>query len=167
MEHLTNAFHLADGAFMAGWLCLGKQDFYRAERYLTCAITHETEIGSLFDKYGVSLHIELAITHELIANLAATATAARLAIVEVFQRQQRWNEAVNILQHLHRAHPEDPVICLSVVELLMHIRPNDKTTCSQVVKLADGIQDESPVHVAILLYKSKGPSGLGHAGSSN
>lgn len=149
LGHLMNASHLADGALMAGWLCLEKQDFFRAERYLDTALTRESEIGKLFGKYGISPHIELAVADELTAHLSATPTAARLAMAAVFQRQQRWQEALDILKQLYQAHPEDMVIRLSVVELLMHIKPNDRSASEQVVRLSEGVADDSEVHAAI------------------
>lgn len=161
LTNILNAAQMADGAFMAGWLCLEKQDFFRAERYLGHAITHESEIGKLFEKYGISPQIELSMTDELTVHLTATPTAARIAIIEVFQLQQRWDEAVNILKRLQHDHPEDPVIRLSLVELLMHIKPNDPNTCDQVVRLSDGIVNEPQVHAAILLYRARALRGLG------
>ena len=39
--------------------------------------------------------------------------------------------------------------------------PGDKNVCRKVVRLAEGIENETPVHTALLLYKARALRGLG------
>lgn len=155
LSHFVGASHLADGSFMAGWMFLKNQDLDNAEQYLRVAIEKESEIGQIFSKFALALDINIAIADELMVYLTATPTAARIAMVEVYQRQRRWNEAINILKELYQQHPEDPVIRLSVVELIMHAKPDDSDAAKRVVNMAEGITNDSPIHAAILLYKCR------------
>ncbi len=161
LQYLRNASHTADGAFMAGILCLEMLLLEDAEKYLVFTITHEADIGKYFRKYKVSAGVNLAITDELTANVQVIPTAARLAMVEIYQRQQRWNEAINILQKLYSSYPEDPVIRLSVIELLMVTRPADKRAFKRVIRLTEDVKNDSPVHAGLLLYKARALRGLG------
>jgi len=53
------------------------------------------------------------------------------------------------------------VVKLSLAELLLDARPGDKNVCRKIVRLAEGIVNETPVHTALLLYKARALRGLG------
>ena len=53
------------------------------------------------------------------------------------------------------------VVKLSLAELLLAARPGDKEVCQKVVRLTEGIENETPIHSALLLYKAKALRGLG------
>lgn len=64
------------------------------------------------------------------------------------------------------------VVKLSLAELLLQARPGDlpapraprqagKNVCRKVVRLASGLENETPVHTALLLYKARALRGLG------
>jgi len=84
-----------------------------------------------------------------------------LGLVEVYQREARWEDAIACLERLKRLEPDDVVVKLSLAELLLTARPGDKNVCRKVVQLAEGIENETPVHSALLLYKAKVLRGLG------
>ena len=48
------------------------------------------------------------------------------------------------------------VVKLSVAEILMEARADDSNVCRRVVRLTEGIENESEIHAALLLYKAKG-----------
>ena len=50
---------------------------------------------------------------------------------------------------------------LSLAELLLQARPSDKNVYRKVVRLAEGIENGTPVHTALLLYKARALRGLG------
>ncbi len=160
LSHLANALHLADSAFMAGILALSKQSFREAETYLKAAIQNGQSLGTLFAKYGVSSSVELAITHDVIAHLVPCVKSATLALVEIYQREQRLQEASTALQTLYRLDGSDPVVRLSIAEIFMETRTNDANACQKVVQLCEGIENDSEVHAALLLYKAKALRGL-------
>jgi len=53
------------------------------------------------------------------------------------------------------------VVKLSLAELLLDARPGDKNVCRKVVRLAEGVENETPVHAALLLYKARALRWLG------
>ncbi len=84
-----------------------------------------------------------------------------VGLVQVYQRQERWDDAIACLERLKRIEPDDVVVKLSLAELLLDARPGDKNVYWKVVRLADGIENETPVHTALLLYKARALRGLG------
>ncbi len=84
-----------------------------------------------------------------------------LGLVEVYQRQECWEDAIACLERLQRLEPHDLVVKLSLAELLLDAHPDEKNVCRKVVRLADGIENETPVHTALLLYKARALRGLG------
>ncbi|WP_419606339.1 hypothetical protein, partial [Thiolapillus sp.] len=57
--------------------------------------------------------------------------------------------------------PDDVVVKLSLAELLLEASPGDRNVYRKVVRLAEGIENETPVHTALLFYKAKALHGLG------
>ena len=47
------------------------------------------------------------------------------------------------------------VVKLSVAEILMEARVDDPNVCRRVIRLTEGIENESGIHAALLLYKAK------------
>lgn len=89
-------------------------------------------------------------------------------------------------ERLQQFEPDDVVVKLSLAELLLDVRPSEKTNrqdsrfgraggtteghepgnasvnvCRKVVRLAQGIENETPVHTALLFYKAGALRGLG------
>lgn len=149
-----NAALAADGALMAGWLCLERQDFFRAKRYLGYAVTHERDIGRLFGKYGIVPVMDLSIADDIFVRMTATPSAARMTLAEIFRRQQQLDEASNILKNLCQTHPDDPVIRLCAIELLANKQPDDPVICEQILKLSDGLTGNSAANAGILLHRT-------------
>jgi len=161
LDHLRKATHLADGAYLAGLLSLQKGRLDDAASYLATAATQHKRLGRYFAKYGMSAHLSLPITDELTAHVGPNLRGVLLGLVEVYQRQRRWRDAIACLERLLRLEPEDVVVKLSLAELLLDARPGDKNVCRKVVRLTEGIENETPVHTALLLYKAKALRGLG------
>ncbi len=55
------------------------------------------------------------------------------------------------------------VVKLSLAELLLDARRNEKSACQKVVQLAEGVENESPLHAALMLYKARALRQLGLA----
>ena len=161
LGHLRQAIHLADGAYMAGFLALKKNRLEEAGRFLEGAAEKPDQLGRYFAKYGIDALISLPITEEVSAHVGPDLRGVLLGLVEVYQRQKRWEDAIRCLERLQRLEPEDVVVKLSLAELLFEARPNDKRTYQRVVRLAEGVGNETHVHTALLLYKAKALRGLG------
>lgn len=161
LEHLEKAVHLADGAYLAGFLALKQNRLEEAAIYLATAAEKHSRLGHYFSKYGISATMSLPITDEVSAHVGPDLRGVLLGLVEVYQRQERWEDAIACLERLQRLEPDDVVVKLSLAELLLDARPGDKNVCRKVVRLAEGIENETPVHTALLLYKAKALRGLG------
>jgi len=62
LNHLRKAVHLADGAYLAGFLAFKKELFEEAEQYLNAAYGNYRKLGTYFSRYGISGTMSLPIT---------------------------------------------------------------------------------------------------------
>jgi len=160
LAHLVQATELADGAFLAGFLSLKKKDVQGAIRYLTAATQQEQELGQRLSRYGIAATMSLEITEEVAAHVGPDIRGVLLALAEAYQAQKKYQEATSCLQRLRMLEPEDIVVKLSLAELLMEVERPTKESYQEVVQLTEGMQNESAVHAALLLYKAKALRGL-------
>ncbi len=163
LEHLEKAAHLADGAYLAGFLALKRERLEEAANYLARAVEKHNRLGRYFSKYGISATMSLPITDEISAHVGPDLRGVLLGLVEVYQRQEHWQDAIACLERLQRLEPNDVVVKLSLAELLLNAHPGDKNVCQKVVRLAEGIENETPIHTALMLYKAKALRHLGLA----
>lgn len=163
LQHLKQAAHLADGAYLAGFLALKKERLKEAANYLARAVEKQNRLGRYFSKYGISATMSLPITGEVSAHVGPDLRGVLLGLVEVYQRRERWQDAIACLERLRRLEPDDVVVKLSLAELLLDAHPGDKKVCQKVVRLVEGIENETPIHAALMLYKAKALRLLGLA----
>ncbi len=186
LEHLEKAVHLADGAYLAGFLALDQGRLVEAGAWLSRAAENHRRLGRFFEKYGISATMILPITDEVSAHAGPDLRGVLLGLVEVYQRQERWEDAIACLERLRRLEPEDVVVKLSLAELLWEAGRERRTAgeggrregagggsergergvagtdvCRRIVRLAEGIENETPVHAALLLYRARALRGLG------
>ena len=161
LRFLKNASHLADGAYLAGFLSLKQEQLQKSADYLTLAAENHRRLGRYFDKYGISATMRLPITDVVSAQVGPDLRGVLLGLVEAYQRLQRWVDATACLERLRRLEPNDVVVKLSLVELLLEASPGDRSIFQKVVRLAEGIENETSVHTALLFYKAKALHGLG------
>lgn len=160
-RHLEQAVDLADGAYLAGFLALKRDELAKSARYLETAAQKHARLGRHFAKYGVGATLSLPITNEVAAHVGSDLRGVLLGLVEVYQRQERWDDAVACLERLRKLEPEDVLVKLSFCELVLHQRPGASDVCQQVVRMCEGIANETPIHGALLFYKAKALRGLG------
>ncbi|HHL40505.1 MAG TPA: DUF4236 domain-containing protein [Deltaproteobacteria bacterium] len=163
LEHLEKAAHLADGAYLAGFLALKKERLEEAASYLSTAAEKHRRLSRYFSKYGISATMSLPITDEISAHVGPDLRGVLLGLVEAYQRQERWQDAIACLEKLRRLEPDDVVVKLSLAELLLDAHPGVKNVCQKVVRLVEGIENETPIHAALMLYKAKALRHLGLA----
>jgi tetratricopeptide (TPR) repeat protein len=132
-----------------------------AVRYLTAAATHEHEFGRHLTNYGIGAGVTLPVTEEVSAHLEPNIRGVLLALAETYQAQERWQDAIDCLNRLQQLEPDDVVVRLSLAELLLEQGVGDRDTCQRVIQLSDGVENESAVHSALLLYKAQALRGLG------
>jgi len=159
--HLEGALHLSDAAFLAGLLALGTGRLKEAEKCLSTAAENHRSLGRCFSKYGISVAASLPITDEITVHPVPGLRGVLLSLVEVYQRQEKWDAAVAALERLRRLEPESVLVKLSLAELLMASKPGDRDVCRRVVRLAEGVENADAVATALLLYKARALRVLG------
>ena len=160
LRHFQKAIDLPDAAFMAAILSLKKERFADAETYLGMAKAKHARLGHYFEKYGIQAAASLAITEEVSAVIGPDVRGLLLALAEVHQHQDRPQDAIEDLKQIYRRDPDDVVVRLSLAELLVE-EGGSKRNCQSVVRLSDGIENESEIHAGLLLYKAKAMRKLG------
>jgi len=161
--HFKQATHLADGAYLAGFLALKREHLDQAGQFLNLAAEKQARLGHYFSKYGISASLKLPITDEVTAYVGADIRGVLLGLVEVYQQKERWVDAIRCLKRLQQLEANDVVTKLSLAELLLQSHPEDKVVCQKVVRLTQGIENETPIHAALLLYKARAFRVLGLA----
>lgn len=108
---------VADTAWLAGIIALQEGEWAAAERHLGGALDHEADLGTLFDRNGISVEIAWPVTPEITAHIGPDPRATRLARIEALQYQSKYREALLALRDMARADPADPVVRLSLAEI--------------------------------------------------
>lgn len=156
---LDRSASLADAAWLAGMLHLKSENFDQAERCLLDALERRHELDSLFSKYGVNATISLPITPEISAHVRPRERGTLLALVEVYQLQGRSGDALIRLDQLLDLDKSDPVVLLSFAELALdHPKPEH---LRRIAELSASVENETPVHTALLLYRARALVSLG------
>lgn len=162
-EHFQSAPHIADVAYLAGFLAMQENRLADAERHLVEAAKRHKALGTYLRKYGIASTMHFPVTPEVIAHAEPNLRSVLLALTEVYQAQDRWQEAMDALQRLRRLDPDDVVVKLSLAELLLDAKPGDKRILKKVVEIAGAVENETPVHAALMLYKARALRALGLA----
>ncbi len=150
LEQLEAAADLPDAAWLAGMLRLRREDLQQAERHLKGAL--DERLGTLYEKYGVGASMDLPVTHEVTAYVSPEPRSTLLALAELYQQRGEPAAARDALTQLLQRSPDDAVAKASLAELLLDERPPE---AGAVVQLTAGIENETPVHTALLLYKGR------------
>jgi len=161
---LDRSASLADAAWLAGMLHLKSENFDQAERCLLDALERRHELDSLFSKHGVNATISLPITPDISAHVRPRERGTLLALVEVYQLQGRSGDALIRLDQLLDLDKSDPVVLLSFAELALdHPKPEH---LRRIAELSASVENETPVHTALLLYRARALVSLGLPGAA-
>jgi len=166
LDEFERADGLADAMFLAGLLHLRADRLDRAEARLAEALSRPRSLSKLFDKYGLDVEVRLPITEQTVAHVRPSPGGALLALAETHQLQGRIDHAIRCLERLRKSSPDDPVVTLSLAELLCESRPSDTRVAKRVVRLTGDVRNESSVHAAVLLYKARALRTLGMASAA-
>jgi len=161
LAHFERAAHLADGAYLAGFLALKRKRIEAATAHLQAARQGHRSLRRYLDKYGVQATLSLPVTAELSAWIEPGLRAVLLGLVECHQLAGRRREALAFLDRLRRLEPDDPVIKLSLAELLLDTETPERGACRRVLRLTEELENRDPIHAALLLYKARAMRGMG------
>jgi len=144
-----------DAAFMAGFIALKNKQFADAITAFKIADEKHEQLGSTFKKYDVELHLVMPITEEILAYMKPTQIGALLGLVEAYQGLKKFDNAIETLTTLRELDNKDLVIKISLAELYLDSDPTNKIYSDKIIKMSTKIENESPIHTALLLYKAK------------
>ena len=161
LSYLKKATHLADSAYLAGFLLFKAGRYKQAETCLNTALEKSARLEKYFAKYGMTATMNLPITAEVTAHVEPCRRGLLLALVEIYQHQKRWEEALSCLQKLQRLAPNDVVVRLSQVDLLFDRGQDDRQTLKKIVRLAQVDSNDSAIHTTLMYYKARALLALG------
>lgn len=147
--------HFREVTHLAGLIALRLEYPEDAIRYLQVAEQQHQALGSYFEKYGLQISTSLQITKELFAHIGPTQRGILLALVELYQEKQDYRRALDCLRTLRELDSQDMVVRLSLAELLLEAQPKNAKVLNEVVRLGLGVENETVVHTALLLYKAR------------
>ena len=160
LRHLSRATTIPDAAFMAGLLALKREQFDQAESSLKLAGRKHQGLGKYCEKYGISASAQLPLTEHVVTLVEPGMRGVLLALAETHQARDQWRDAFECLKKLYQRDGEEIGVTLSLAELLVEDR-GDKAACKKVVEIAEGVDNESPLHAGLLLFKGKALAKLG------
>jgi hypothetical protein len=128
---------------------------------LEAAVAVSDELGRTVDRFGIAATLVLHITDEIAASLEPSLEGALLAPVEAFQRVGRAADALTALRRLQALAPDDPVVRLSLAELLVHGQPAERPALEEAARLGENVPNDSAIHAALRLYRATAMRELG------
>lgn len=152
---LLDASELADAAWLAGSLYLTMGRAAEAVPPLEAAYARADELGATLQILGITCRFTIDITPEFQLVLPPGHQGVTLALVEALQASNDPVRALRLLQHERQHHPDDPLLALSYAELAWDTWKHEERALEAVVQITDGFENESAVHAAILLYRSR------------
>ena len=161
LPFLDSATHLADGAFVAGFLHLKQERTDKAIPLLEQAVRDYRHLGQHFTQYGLELTLNLPVTEEVEAHVGPTLRGALLTLVEAYQLAEDWEHAYACIQRLRKLQPDDIVILLSMIELVWEANHGNEETCRHIVRLSRDVGNDGYVHTTVRLYKARALNALG------
>jgi len=155
LEIFNQELKFPDAAFMAGFIALKNKLFADAIKAFKMANEKQEQLGNTFKKYDIELHLVMPITEEILAYMKPTQIGTLLGLVEAYQGLKEFDNAIEILKTLRELDNQDLVIKISLAELYLDSDPTNKIYSDKIVKMSSKIENESPIHTALLLYKAK------------
>ena len=161
LEYLNRVSHLSDAAYLIGFLAFKDNRYDDAIKSLSYVASNPSSLSDYFDKYKISPTMSIPITHEITVHTDANLRGVLLALVELYQVTERWDDAIRALNRLLALDSSDIIVQISLAELLLDKDSTNKNYCKQIVSVTANLKNESNVHTALLLYKSRALKFLG------
>ena len=161
LAHFEAGRELADAHWLAGILRLKRKHFNDAEAHLRYCLRHVGSLGEHLDKYGVVPTTSLAITPEVTAHIQPRKRGTLLALAEIEQARGDLAAARQWLETLRKAYADDPVVKISLAEVMLECEADPKAAAENIVRMTADVDNDTPVHAALLLYKGRALRELG------
>jgi tetratricopeptide (TPR) repeat protein len=152
---LEQAHGVADAQFMMGVIRLKKNEYEAAAESLEKAVADLPHLNHYLHKYGISAIVSLPIAAGYVAHVGADECGVRLMLAEIYHQLGAHDSALACVDRLVALQPNDLVVRLARVEMLLDGPAPDPAACRAAVDAAQDVTNESTVHAALLLYKAK------------
>ena len=161
LEQFEQGRELPDAHWLAGVLRLKRRDFDNARAHLQFCLRNTASLGQHLEKYGVVPTTSLAITPEVTAHVLPRKRGTLLALAEIDQARGDLKAARTWLYSLRKDHPGDPVVLLSLAEIMLECDADRESAAKAIVAMTAEVENQTPVHAALLLYKGRALRELG------
>ena len=161
LAQFESAPEQADACWTAGLLRLKREELEAAHAHLHTTLQHSAALGQLYAKYQVNATTSFSVTPEVTAHIGPRERGTRLALAELHQLRDEPALAAEHLRLILAETPDDVVVKAAWAELLLDADPLPRAQADQVVRLSAGLENETPVHAALLLYKARALRSLG------
>lgn len=158
---LEQAPDLPDAVWLAGLLRLKRGEMSAARTLLEAALQGSGRLGAALAQRGLALDLSLVVAPDVIAHARPDEQATRLALVEIAQIEGRPQEALTHLERLLALAPGDAVVRVSFAELVLAQPADDPALLQRIVAMTADVDNETPVHTALLLYRGRALASLG------
>ena len=161
LEQFEQGRELADAHWLAGILRLKRRHFEDARAHLQYCLRNQSSLGKHLEKYGVVPTTSLGITPEVTAHVQPRRRGTLLALAEIEQARGDLAAARTWLETLQHDHPDDPVVMLSLAEVMLECDADRKAAAKAIVGMTAEVENDTPIHAALLLYKGRALRELG------
>jgi tetratricopeptide (TPR) repeat protein len=147
---------LADGAFLAGFLAMRHGEWQAAVDYFSMALDKQEYLGVWCTKLGVNLKVYLPISEDFMVAVQPTLQDCLLALAIAHEHCGNNELAIKYLQYIREQHdPENLIIRLLLAELIDGTYGDELGVQHEIVTLAEGIRNESPLHATLMYYRAR------------
>ena len=136
LEHFRNATTYADGAFLAGFLALKSGHPSEAQDHLIKVVPLSDDLGKQVSRFGITAQVPFPVTSEITALIGMDITGWMLLSIEAYQANQRPADGACCAARIHAHFPDNPVVLLSLVELLFQLASQGDAECLKAAGVA-------------------------------
>lgn len=141
-----------DCRFMSGFLAIGRDQYAEAEQFLLQA--RSPDLGTMVTKIGGEFELLLDITEYIEAPIGVDDRGWSLCMVEALQGQEKYGEAVEIINDEWEKNVQDKVICLSLTELVAMSQNASAQELKDIVKMTQDVENSEPIDTNILYLRA-------------
>lgn len=138
---------------MLGFLSLGKGLFQEAEAAFVKCRAALGDLGNSIHKYIKGFQLSLQITDYIDAPIEIDRRGLALVMVEAYQKQGKFAEAIREVTALWGSNPSDAVVCLSLCELVVTSPSASKAELEDIVQMATTVENCDPIYTNILYLR--------------
>lgn len=143
-----------DCQFMCGFIALGRDEYSRAEEHFNICQQRNSELGLSIQSISGNFEILLEITEFIEAPISVDARGLALVMVEAYQGQEKYRQALQALTDIWNSNPSDKVILLSLADLIANFISATTDELKDIADLTSDIDNDEPIDTNILYLRA-------------